>query len=61
MNDNPLIPSKSNNTVLTKIDSVDVLRDEVLLQDLSYFVPNHGIDVQQLIEIVYLDVGIYKR
>ncbi|MFB3168488.1 hypothetical protein P5G62_015325 [Neobacillus sp. 179-C4.2 HS] len=55
VNDNPLLPSKSNTTVITKIDRDDVLRAEVLLQDLSYFVPKHGMDVEQLIEIVYLD------
>lgn len=55
VNDQPIIPSKSKTTVIIKIDRRDVLRAEVLLQDLSYFAPNHELNVEKLIEIVYLD------
>lgn len=55
VNDQPIIPSRSKTSIQTKIDRRDVLRAEVLLQDLSYFVPNHGLNVEKLIEIVYLD------
>lgn len=53
--DNPLFPSKSFTTVTTKIHRDDVLRAEVLLKDLSYFEPRHKLDVEEVIEIVYLD------
>jgi hypothetical protein len=55
VNDMPIIPSRSKTSFHMKIDRRDVLRAEVLLQDLSYFVPNHGLTVEKLIEIVYLD------
>lgn len=55
VDDQPLLPFKSSTTLETKIDRVNVLRAEWLLKDLSYFVPKHGIDVEKLIEIVYLD------
>jgi hypothetical protein len=55
VNDNPLLPSKSTTTIDVKIYRDDLLRAEVLLRDLSHFVPKHGLDVEELIEIVYLD------
>lgn len=55
VNDQPLLPAKSHTSVQVRIDREDVLRAEVLLQDLSYFVPNHGFHVENLIEVVYLD------
>lgn len=55
INGNPLFPSKSNTTVATRIQRDEVLRAEVLLQDLSYFEPNHKLNVEKIIEIVYLD------
>lgn len=55
VNDRPLIPGRSKTTVMAKIETEDVLRAEVLLQDLSFFAPSHGITVEKLIEIVYLD------
>lgn len=55
VNENPIIKVKSKSKLLIKLDREDVLRAEVLLQDLSYFHPNHGMDVEELIEIVYLD------
>lgn len=55
VDDKPLIPVKSTTTIETKIEREDVLRAEWLLKDLSYFAPKHGLDVEQLIEIVYLD------
>jgi hypothetical protein len=55
VNDKPLIASKSSTSIQTKIHRDDVLRAEVLLKDLSYFVPSHGLSVEELIEIVYLD------
>lgn len=54
VNDHPLIPRKSKTSVFTSIDREDVLRAEVLLKDLSYF-SNHGLTVEKLIEIVYID------
>jgi hypothetical protein len=55
VNDKPIIPTKSSTGLEVKIDREDLLRAEVLLQDLSHFVPKHGLDVEKLIEIVYLD------
>jgi hypothetical protein len=55
VNENPLVPSRSRKKLLIKIDRDDALRAEVLLQDLEYFQPNHNLDVEKLIEIVYLD------
>lgn len=55
INEQPLLPTKSATTVKTKIHRDDVLRAEVLLKDLSYFAPGHKFDVEELIEIVYLD------
>jgi hypothetical protein len=55
VNEQPLIPTRSKTTVLTKLDRSEVLRAEILLQDLDYFAPNHGLTVEKLIEIVYLD------
>lgn len=51
----PLFPSKSSTTIQIRIDRDDTLRAEWLLKDLSYFAPNHKIDVEELLEIVYLD------
>jgi hypothetical protein len=55
INDSPLFSVKSKTSIEAKIDRCDVLRAEWLLKDLSYFTPKHGIDVEELIEIVYLD------
>jgi hypothetical protein len=51
----PLLPTKSNSTIITTIQREDVLRAEWLLKDLSYFKPNHGLTVEHLIEFVYID------
>jgi hypothetical protein len=51
----PLLPTRSNTTIITTILKNDVLRAEWLLKDLSYFKPKHGITVEHLIEIVYID------
>jgi hypothetical protein len=55
VNDSPLIPAKSKTGISVKVDREDVLRAEVLLKDLSHFVPDHNLQVEELIEIVYLD------
>lgn len=55
VNNTPLFPAKSRTTVSTKIPRDNVYRAEVLLQDLSVFAPKHSLQVENLIEIVYLD------
>jgi hypothetical protein len=55
VNENPLVPSRSRRKLIAKLDREDALRAEVLLQDLSYFQPDHSLDVEKLVEIVYLD------
>lgn len=55
VNDRPMIPTRSSTPLPIKIDRKDVLRAEILLQDLSYFEPDHELNVEKLIEIVYLD------
>lgn len=55
VNDQPLLPAKSKTTVFTKVYRDDVFRAEILLKDLTNFVPNHELTVEKLIEIVYLD------
>lgn len=62
VNDRPLVPSRSMKTLQIKIHREDVLRAEWFLSDLSYFVPGHGLQVEKLIEIVYLDFLLeYKK
>lgn len=51
----PLLHTKSNTTAIIAINREDVLRAEWLLKDLSHFRPNHGITVEHLIELVYID------
>ncbi|WP_217270015.1 hypothetical protein [Neobacillus endophyticus] len=55
VNNTPLFPAKSKTTVSTKIHREDVYRSEVLLRDLAVFAPKHSLQVEHLIEIVYLD------
>jgi hypothetical protein len=55
INENPLTPKKSSTSLIVKLNREDALRAEWLLKDLSYFVPNHKMEVDTLIEIVYLD------
>lgn len=55
VNDHPLRPAQSCTKLQVKIQKAEVLRAEVLLADLAQFEPNHGLTVEKLIEIVYLD------
>ncbi len=55
INNQPLLPNKSSNIVHTKIPREYVYRAEVLLSDLARFTPNHSLQVEDLVEIVYLD------
>jgi hypothetical protein len=55
VNEKPLFPAKSQTKIVVKINREDALRAEILLQDLAVFKPNHGMDLEQLVEIVYLD------
>lgn len=62
VNDNPLVPTHSRTPVTVKVEKADILRAEVLLADLAQFEPNHGLSVEKLIEIVYLDFMLeYKK